>query len=289
MKLGAIGIGEDGKSHPTAAGLLMFGYEYEIVREYPQYFLDYREEYDDTHRWTDRIISSSGDWSGNLFDFYYRVYNRLQLDIKTPFEMEGGFRVDDTPVHKAIREALANCLINADYYGRQGLVIIKKRELITIANPGDFRIELATAKSGGISDPRNGALMKMFNLIDIGERAGSGIPSIFHVWKQQKWSEPTISLSTSPIRTTLSLPLCKSDDKKVTIKSDDKKVSLKSAAQKSMIIEFLTDHSSGTTAELSALLGVTSSRVKKLIYELVAEEIVVADGGNRNRTYRLKS
>ncbi len=40
MKLGAIGIGEDGKPHPTAAGLLMFGYEYEIVREYPQYFLD---------------------------------------------------------------------------------------------------------------------------------------------------------------------------------------------------------------------------------------------------------
>ncbi len=289
MKLGAIGIGEDGKPHPTAAGLLMFGYEYEIVREYPQYFLDYREEYDDTHRWTDRIISSSGDWSGNLFDFYYRVYNRLQLDIKTPFEMEGGFRVDDTPVHKAIREALANCLINADYYGRQGLVVIKKRGLITMSNPGDFRIELAAARSGGISDPRNGALMKMFNLIDIGERAGSGIPSIFHVWKQQNWSEPTISQSISPNRTTLSLPLCKSDDKKVTIKSDDKKVSMKSAAQKGMIIEYLTDHSSGTIADLSALLGVTSSRVKKLIYELVAEDIVVAEGGNKNRSYRLKS
>ena len=26
-KIGAIGIGEDGKYHPTAAGLLMFGYE----------------------------------------------------------------------------------------------------------------------------------------------------------------------------------------------------------------------------------------------------------------------
>lgn len=289
MKLGAMGLGEDGKPHPTAAGLLMFGYEYEIVREYPQYFLDYREEYDDTHRWTDRIISSSGDWSGNLFDFFYRVYNRLQLDLKTPFELVGGFRVDDTPVHKAVREALANCLINADYYGRRGLVVVRTRSLITLSNPGDFRIELADARSGGISDPRNGALMKMFNLIDVGERAGSGIPSIFHVWRQQGWDEPHITQSFSPNRITLSLPLGESDDKKVTTKSDGKRAHLKSAAQKALMIDYLTDHAVCTAADLAALLGVTSSRAKKLIYELIAEEILVAEGSNRNRRYRLKA
>lgn len=38
-KIGAVGLStETGKLHPTAAGLLMFGYEYEIVREFPQYF-----------------------------------------------------------------------------------------------------------------------------------------------------------------------------------------------------------------------------------------------------------
>ena len=79
-------------------------------------------------------------------------------------------RIDDTPVHMAIREALANCIINADYYGRQGLVVIKTKDSILLSNPGDFRIELDAAKSGGYSDPRNSTLMKMFNLIDIGER-----------------------------------------------------------------------------------------------------------------------
>ena len=170
----------------------MFGNEYDIVREYPQYFLDFREEYDDTHRWTDRFISSSGDWSGNVFDFYYRAYNKLQLDLKVPFEIEGGFRVDDTPVHKAMREALANCLVNADYYGRGGLVIIKRRNEVTMTNPGNFRIEIAAAKSGGLSDPRNGTMLKLFNMIDIGERAGSGIPNIYRVWQDQGWAEPTI-------------------------------------------------------------------------------------------------
>ena len=51
--------------------------------------------------------------------------------------------MDDTPVHKAVREALANCLVNADYYGRGGLVIIKRRNEITMANPANFRIEIA--------------------------------------------------------------------------------------------------------------------------------------------------
>ena len=287
MKLGAMGLGEDGKPHPTAAGLLMFGYEYEIVREYPQYFLDYREEYDDTHRWTDRIISSSGDWSGNLFDFYYRVYNRLQMDIRVPFEMEGGHRVDDTPVHKAMREALANCLINADYYGRQGLVIIKKRGLVVMSNPGDFRIELADAKSGGFSDPRNGTLMKMFNLIDIGERAGSGVPSIFHVWKQQGWSEPTISQSFNPNRVKLTLPLTKSADKKALIKSADKKALIKTEEQKTMIGDYLAEHTGVTAAELCTLLELKPTRVRTLLRELVSDGIVLAEGGNRNRTYRL--
>jgi len=66
LKLGAIGRGEDEKLHPTAAGLLMFGFEHEIAREYPQYFLDYQEHFDAALRWTDRITSTSGEWSGNL-------------------------------------------------------------------------------------------------------------------------------------------------------------------------------------------------------------------------------
>lgn len=61
------------------------------------------------------IQSNSGDWTGNLFDFYFRTYNRLVQDIKVPFKLEGGIRIDDTPVHQAIREALANCLVNADF------------------------------------------------------------------------------------------------------------------------------------------------------------------------------
>ncbi|MBO4500765.1 MAG: putative DNA binding domain-containing protein [Clostridia bacterium] len=287
LKLGAVGFGEDGKKHPTCAGLLMFGNEYDIVREYPQFFLDYREEHDDLHRWTDRIVSSSGDWSGNVYDFYFRVYNKLQLDLKVPFEMRGGFRVDDTPVHKAIREALANCLVNADYYGRGGVVVVKKRGEITLTNPGSFRIGIEEAKSGGFSDPRNGAMLKFFNLIDVGERAGSGIPNIFRVWHDQKWAEPKFSQSFEPDTITLSLALSPIDEEKSAIKIGDKFSAIK-AGNIQMIIEYLTEHPTAKASEIAAYVDLKPSRIRDYLAELVAEDIVVAEGANRNRIYKLK-
>lgn len=80
--IGAAAVSEeDGKLHPTAAGMLMFGNEYDIVRHFPEYFLDYREKMDSAIRWTDRLQSSSGEWSGNVCDFYFRVYNKIMQGL----------------------------------------------------------------------------------------------------------------------------------------------------------------------------------------------------------------
>ena len=60
--------------HPTAAGILIFGNEYNIVRHFPEYFLDYREELDPTTRWTDRVQSSSGERSGSGVPNIFNVW-----------------------------------------------------------------------------------------------------------------------------------------------------------------------------------------------------------------------
>ena len=206
-RIGAVGRDADGKLHPTAAGLLMFGYEYEIVREYPHYFLDYREKLDDDTRWSDRFVSSSGDWSGNIYDFYFRVYNRIAQSVKVPFALDGISRIDDTELHKALREALANTLINADYYGNTGVVIERNITSITMTNAGTFRIDLDEAINGGISDPRNSGLIKMFSLINIGERAGSGLPMIFKAWTGTDFAMPDITEKENPDRVCLILPV----------------------------------------------------------------------------------
>ena len=188
---------KEGKILPTAAGLLMFGNEYQIVREFPEYFLDYRAyDHASDNDWIDRIYSTTGTWSGNILDFFYRVTERLFQRIKVPFKLEMYdyvmTRIDETPVHIAIREALVNCILNADFMIPSGIVILDKPDAIVLSNPGDIRVGKYEMLSGGVSDVRNKAIMKMFNLIGIGERAGSGVPRIFDVWKQYGWLSPEV-------------------------------------------------------------------------------------------------
>lgn len=269
----------------------MFGNEYNIVRYFPEYFLDYREEMDAAIRWTDRLQSSSGEWSGNVCDFYFRVYNKLIKDIKVPFKMVGGERVDDTPVHKALREALANCLINADYYGVRGVVIRKEPDKIIFANPGYIRTGKKQMRLGGESDPRNKGLMKMFNLINIGERAGSGVPNIFNVWNDEGLVEPEIEERFDPDRTILSLSFIrkvteKSDRKKATKKSDGKKVTKKTQEQYDKILAFMEPDIWYKASDLTDVLGVKETRTKELLRALVAEMKLEDDGATKGKRYR---
>ncbi len=184
-RIGAMALADDGTYHPTAAGLLMFGYEYEITREFPQYFLDFQENRQMYRtRWTDRIVSTSGDWSGNVFDFVFKVVPKLTADLKVPFVLKGMSRIDDTPLHKILREAVTNTCVHADFYGRRGLVIQKKVDGFVFSNPGSMRVSKRVAVEGGVSDPRNGVMLKIFSLVDYGERAGSGLSSIMLVWER---------------------------------------------------------------------------------------------------------
>ena len=199
---------EDGRLHPTLAGMLMFGNDYDILRECPNYFLDYREALDPSIRWTDRVHSGDGLWSGNVFDFFFQVSRKLTSVLKVPFKLDGIFRVDDTPMHKAVREALANCLFNADYYGVRGVVVRCEPSRLVFENPGTIRTGLEQMRLGGTSDPRNAGIMRMFGLIDVGERAGTGIPDVFATWANAGLPEPRIEECFGEAeRTTLMLEL----------------------------------------------------------------------------------
>ena len=279
-KLGAVDRGADGAVHPTAAGLLMFGYAYEIVREFPCYFLDYQEQLGEDGRRTGRIVSSSGDWSGNLYDFYFQVSGRIAKNLPLAAGSGSG------PVRGALREALANTLINADYYGRQGLVVIRCRDQITFSNPGAFRIRVETARGGGISDPRNSALSRMFSLVSVGERSGSGIPNIYAVWKQQGLASPAISEHFSPERTTLSLPLREPDSREGGM---GQRPQAAGQVKKQLIIEYLTDHPFAGEREIAAYIDLEPSGTRSCLQELMTEDIVASRGEGGSEVYALKA
>jgi ATP-dependent DNA helicase RecG len=191
----------------TIAGLLMFGKEQSILEELPHYFLDYQERPSiDSTEWTYRLTSGDGRWEVNLFNFYYKIYNRLVVDLDVPFKLdENAIRTGETSVHKAIREAVANTLIHADHSATQAITIIKHKDSFLFSNPGCLRISVEQLFAGGQSDPRNPNIQTMFRMIGLGERAGSGFPRIIQACQEQQWIGPVVSGALDLNRTTVIL------------------------------------------------------------------------------------
>jgi len=175
----------------TLAGILMFGKFRSILDAVPNYIVDYQERENTDKRWIDRI-TLDGSWSGCLYDFYRTVMKKLSSDLKVPFKLNGDERIEDTPVHEALREALVNTIIHADYTGNCSLLVVKRPDLFGFRNPGLMRIPKPEAIRGGISDCRNRNLQKMFQLIGLGEQAGSGFPKIYQNWQLQHWRKPML-------------------------------------------------------------------------------------------------
>lgn len=289
----------------TYAGLLMFGEEREICDEFPKYFLDYREKSSDSSlRWENRITSSDGLWSGNIFDFYFKVVNKLTSDLKVPFKLINGVRKDDTELHEALREALANTLIHADYRVERGIVVEKGENYFKFSNPGTLRISIGEALNGGISDPRNDNIFKMFSLIGVGERAGSGIEKIQKAWEDENWISPQLDEKFDPdrIELTLKMETMETDRKTNTLKNDVSNTEDKSRSSRELFSKMFLDNfteeemkiivlanfnGSVNNSGLQNFLGKKSKEVSNILKSLVKRNVLYSSGVGRGVEYRL--
>lgn len=213
-----------GQEGLTVAGLLMFGKD-EAIRDpsgVPQYHVDYRERLsaDPQVRWTDRIWPD-GTWVANLFQFFGRVYPRLVMDLKIPFQFTPQRpgeatttpstdlfqRHDETIIHEGIREALVNSMIHADFRGQGGIIVERFRDRLEFSNPGTLLLGMEQILKGGVSECRNKTLQGMFAMLGYGEKAGSGLDKIRQGWATQKWRWPLILEQHRPDRVLLILPM----------------------------------------------------------------------------------
>lgn len=274
----------------TVAGLLMFGRWLSIQEAMPHYFVDYQErpQAKTELRWVDRLVPD-GTWSGNLFDFYRRVYRKLVQDLKVPFVLKGDQRQDDTPVHEAIREALVNTLVHADYTGRVPVLVVKRPDLFGFRNPGGLRLPLEQVLQGGVSDCRNRLMHQMFLLIGLGERGGSGVPKIYSGWRSQHWRPPALYEKDDPEQTLLELRMIDLLPAGVVEQLRERfgarfdtlehtaRLILATAA-----IERVVSHN-----RLLEICATHAHDLSQLLARLVREEFLVPDGRSRGMTYHL--
>ena len=210
----------------TRAGLLMFGKSDMITTPggEPTYFVDYQERlFADTPnvRWTDRIYPD-GTWEANLFQFYMRVYNKLIQSLPRPFKLVDDTRIDETPAHNAIREALINCIIHQDLNAQGNIIISRNENELKFSNPGMMLVSKQQYFKGGKSICRNTTLQKMFMRLGRAEKAGSGVDKIMAGWKDLGWDTPTITEEAHPDYVVLRLPIGASNLQKTDFRDQDR-------------------------------------------------------------------
>ncbi len=210
LRIGALNE-KNNKLYPTIAGLLFFGFDWRIRTIYPNYFLDYTDarSFSLFSRYSKRIVTYSGDWSGNLFEFIMNVATDISLKLPKPFsiETESLLRKDNTLLLTAVREGLANACSNADFRFTKGIKVTLENKGLRIENPGLMLISKNQALKGGETEPRNQFVLSMLTSIGIGDRQGWGIPSMNEAMKECHYSPLSINETTCPDRTTLFLPI----------------------------------------------------------------------------------
>lgn len=207
-KIGAWGkVRNTSKEGLTIAGLLMFSEERIITEVLPQYFLEYRESLQGTEKgnWSKRFTSQDGTWSGNVFDFYFKASADLAADYPILDENNRFDQSVEKTQLSCLHEALINALVHSDYYGGGGVVIEKEKDLFRFSNPGLFRISVEQALEGNMSNLRNPNLFKMFILIGLCKRTGSGLKSIKTAWEKDRGETLDIIQAPESERTILTL------------------------------------------------------------------------------------
>ena len=284
----------------------MFGKD-EAIRDpaaVPQYHVDHRERLssDPQVRWTDRIWPD-GTWVANLFQFFERVYPRLVVDLKIPFQFtpqrpgetpatpSSDFlqRHDETIVHEGIREALVNSMIHADFRGQGGVIIERFRDRLEFSNPGTLLLGIEQVLKGGVSECQNKTLQGMFAMLGYGEKAGSGIDKIRQGWASQKWRWPMIQEQHRPDRVRLVLPM-------VSLLPEESLTRLRALLGDGMaglngreVQALVTADVEGcvTNQRLQQFCTDHTADITRLLQDLVGKSLLEKDGYGRWATYRL--
>ncbi|MDF2838914.1 MAG: hypothetical protein K0S60_617, partial [Evtepia sp.] len=233
--------------HPTVAGLLLFGRYCALKQTFASYHLEYREDLEGGIA----IRSGEGNWSGNLFDFYERVSARLK-------EVSEAISPQDSALESSMREAAVNAILHADYFGGQGLQILRLPDALQVTNSGLLRAPLEQFQKDVISDRRNVGLSRLFSLIGVGSERCMGLRDIYSTWAKQGWSAPVLTESFGPDRVSLHLPL---------------RGYARDSLQQS-IVEFLTRTITARPEELSNFLEVSPTLLQTALSNLLQEGLV---------------
>ncbi|MGM9767312.1 MAG: RNA-binding domain-containing protein [Candidatus Cryptobacteroides sp.] len=276
----------------TLAGLLMFGKGLSIRERFDNIRMDYLDmtNMQPDSRWSDRL-TYDGRWENNLYNFFMAVQSRLIKDLKRPFRLEGIERIDDTAVHKAVREALTNLVIHSDYMITGVLKVEKHDNCFVFSNPGSLKIPVMDIFAGGHSKARNPNMQAMFRMIGFGDNIGSGFPTILNAWKKENWRQPCLveNQDLHLVELTLTMASIIPDECHKALYdiygSDYEKLN----KEEQLVLATAFTEGSTSNYRMQQLLGKNSLEVGKSLYSLVGNGMLIPGNKGRWTYYSLNS
>ena len=137
-------------------------------------------------RYTFRLVEQE-----NLWQYYFAMMHRIASHIELPFNMDNqGFNVGNHPQLIALREALVNMLMHADYFSPMKSRVRIFTNNIEFFNPGAFPKPIETLISEDVSLPRNPVLATLFRCIKLAENAGFGFDKMQDNWFAYNKTKP---------------------------------------------------------------------------------------------------
>ena len=274
----------------TLAGLLVFGKGLSIRERFDNIRMDYLDftNLEEESRWSDRL-TYDGRWENNLYNFFMRVLSKLISDIKRPFSLKGMERNDDSLLHKAIREALTNLIIHADYMLTGVLKVEKYDNRFVFSNPGSLKIPVVDIYEGGHSKARNPHIQAILRMIGFGENIGSGFPTILEACKKENWRRPLLEERPDLHLVELTLSMvslisAECETQLLELYGNDYK-----EAEKEEQFILATALNEGVIANntIQLLLDKNPLEAGKLLYALVAKNMLLSTNKGRWTTYSI--
>ena len=266
----------------------MFGKGLSVRERFSNIRMDYIDQTNlmPDSRWSDRL-TYDGRWENNFYNFYSLVIPKLTFDLKRPFVLKGMEREDDTPVHKAIREAFTNMIIHADLMITGVLKIVKMDHCFMFSNPGTLKLPLERIYHGGVSKARNPRLQNLLRMIGLGENLGSGFPTILSAWEQEKWKTPDLREDYDLRQVDLKLWIVSLFPKE-TIEDLQKRFGKAfdslSANEQAVLVTALLENEINNS-RIQNLLDLNVIEVGKLLFHLTNTGYLISAGRGRGTTY----
>ncbi len=243
------------------------------------------------------IFVDKREYDGNLWEQVEQAYQFVLRNIHLGARIKGIHRQDvyELPP-ESIRELIINAVVNCSFLKGSLVQVAIYDNRLEISSPGGLMPGVTIEKmKEGFSKVRNHGIANAFIYMNLIEQWGSGIPKILAQTKEYGLPEVEFIDMGIALRVNMYRALAvdekqaiKASDKKQAISDKNKRQMIKENDRRSMFAEYMSQHGASSTAEISAFSGLSPQRTRAILAKMVEDGIVIAEGANKKRKYRLQ-